>query len=188
MSNDRANYLKKSAAFKAMHRPGKPLILVNIWDVGSASAVAAAGASALATGSWGVAAAQGFSDGQAIPLSQVEQLTQQIVGHVDLPVSIDFEGAYATDPQTGALNVMRLVSAGAVGINFEDQIVGGTALHDIADQAKRIAQIAKQTQAVNPDFFINARTDIFLKAADPASHPALLTSAIVTCPPKPYHF
>lgn len=35
----------------SLHVPGNPVILYNIWDVGSARAVSAAGASALATGS-----------------------------------------------------------------------------------------------------------------------------------------
>src|SRR3546814_4479155 len=47
------------AEFRALHVPGDPLILVNIWDAGSAKAVAAAGAKAIATGSFGVAGAQG---------------------------------------------------------------------------------------------------------------------------------
>ena len=33
-------------AFAALHRPGEPVLLYNIWDVGSARAVAAAGAPA----------------------------------------------------------------------------------------------------------------------------------------------
>ena len=46
-----------------LHVKGRPLVLYNIWDAGSAKAVAAAGAPALATGSWSVAAAQGYADG-----------------------------------------------------------------------------------------------------------------------------
>ena len=55
-------------AFTALHVPGEPLVLYNIWDAGSARAVAAAGAKAIATGSWGVAEANGFSDGETLPL------------------------------------------------------------------------------------------------------------------------
>ncbi len=50
--------------FAALHVPGNPLILYNIWDAGSAIAVARAGAKAIATGSWGVAGAHGISDGK----------------------------------------------------------------------------------------------------------------------------
>ena len=61
----------KVAAFRALHIPGDPLILVNIWDAGSAKAVAAAGAKAIATGSYGVAGAQGRADGEDFPLADV---------------------------------------------------------------------------------------------------------------------
>ena len=47
----------KARAFHALHKKGEPLVLYNIWDAGSAKAVAEAGAKAIATGSWSVAAA-----------------------------------------------------------------------------------------------------------------------------------
>ena len=37
--------------FASLHVPGKPVVLYNVWDAGSAQAVAAAGAKAIATGS-----------------------------------------------------------------------------------------------------------------------------------------
>ena len=54
-------------SFSLLHQPGNPLILFNIWDAGSARAVAEAGAVALATGSLSVAGALGYDDGQAVP-------------------------------------------------------------------------------------------------------------------------
>ncbi len=38
--------------FSALHVSSKPLVLYNIWDAGSAKAVAVSGAKAVATGSW----------------------------------------------------------------------------------------------------------------------------------------
>ena len=58
----------KFETFAALHVPGDPIVLYNVWDVGSALAVAAAGAPALATGSHPVADANGFADGQGVPL------------------------------------------------------------------------------------------------------------------------
>ena len=48
--------------------PGDPVVLYNIWDVGSALAVVAAGAKALATGSHPVADANGLATAQQVPL------------------------------------------------------------------------------------------------------------------------
>ena len=152
--------MSKFQEFAALHVPGDPVILYNIWDVGSALAVVNAGAKALATGSHPVADAMGFPDGQAVPIDLALANAARIVAAVDLPLTVDFEGAYSTDPEEGAENVRRLQATGAVGCNFEDQVIGGDGLHPIEAQVKRIAAIRK---AVGQDFFINARTDLFLK-------------------------
>jgi 2-methylisocitrate lyase-like PEP mutase family enzyme len=150
----------KYETFAALHVPGDPVILYNIWDVGSALAVVAAGAKALATGSHPVADANGWPDGQQVPIDFALANARRIVEAVDVPVTIDFEGAYSAEPEQGAENVARLKATGAVGCNFEDQVVGGEGLHPLELQAKRIAAIRR---AVGDDFFINARTDLFLK-------------------------
>jgi 2-methylisocitrate lyase-like PEP mutase family enzyme len=54
-----------------------------------------------------------------------------------------------------------LAATGAVGCNIEDQVVGGEGLYSIERQAERIRAARG---AAGADFFINARTDIFLKA------------------------
>jgi 2-methylisocitrate lyase-like PEP mutase family enzyme len=150
----------KYEAFAALHVPGDPVILYNIWDVGSALAVAAAGAKALATGSHPVAAANGWPAGQNVPMDFAFANAKRIVDAVELPLSVDFEGAYSADPEEGGENVARLKATGAVGCNFEDQVIGGEGLHPLDLQVKRVAAIRR---AVGEEFFINARTDLFLK-------------------------
>jgi len=152
---------ERARAFAALHVKGDPVILYNIWDPGSAAVVAGAGAKALATGSASVAGANGFTDAEGLPMADAIANLERIVAAVALPVTLDFEGGYAVDPAEVATNVARVAAAGGIGINFEDQVVGGEGLHGIADQSARIAAIRA---AVGPDFFINARTDIFLKA------------------------
>lgn len=154
----------RARAFRALHIPGDPLILFNIWDAGSAKAVAEAGASALATGSASVAAAQGYDDAESLPLDDVLANLRRIVACVDLPVTLDFEGGYAVAPDAVAANVARVIEAGAVGINFEDQVIGGEGLHPVALQAERIAAIRAAAKAAGVDLFINARTDVWLRA------------------------
>ena len=150
----------KFETFARLHVPGDPVVLYNIWDVGSAKAVVAAGARALATGSHPVADANGWPDGQRVPLDFALANAKRIVDAVALPVSVDFEGAYSDDPEEGGANAARLKATGAVGCNFEDQVIGGEGVHPLGLQFRRIAAMR---QAVGPDFFINARTDLFLK-------------------------
>jgi 2-methylisocitrate lyase-like PEP mutase family enzyme len=154
----------KFESFAALHVPGDPVILYNIWDVGSALAVVKAGAKALATGSHPVGDASGFGDAHQVPLGYVFANAKRIVDAVDpLPLTVDFEGAYSTDPDEGGRNVASLSETGAVGCNFEDQIVGGDGIHPLDLQVRRIEAIRR---AVGDDFFINARTDLFLKSQD----------------------
>ncbi|MDV3258043.1 MAG: isocitrate lyase/phosphoenolpyruvate mutase family protein [Sphingomonas sp.] len=147
--------------FAALHVPGDPVILYNIWDVGSALAVVRAGALAIATGSHPVGDASGFGDSEQVPLDYVFANAGRIAAAVDpLPLTVDFEGAYSSDPAEGAANVVRLAATGAVGCNFEDQVIGGEGVHPLVLQSRRIAAIR---QAVGDCFFINARTDLLLK-------------------------
>jgi 2-methylisocitrate lyase-like PEP mutase family enzyme len=146
--------------FAALHVPGDPVVLYNIWDVGSALAVAAAGAKALATGSHPVADANGWADGQNVPIDFALANARRIVESVDVPLTVDFEGAYSVDPEEGGRNVARLAETGAVGCNFEDQVIGGEGVHPLELQVRRIRAIR---DAVGAEFFVNARTDLFLK-------------------------
>src|SRR5262252_6229303 len=90
---------RKAEQFRALHTPGMPLVLFNVWDAGSAKAVAAAGAKAIATGSWSVANANGFEDGERIPLAMAIDNLRRIVGVTDLPVTIDLESGYGDAPE-----------------------------------------------------------------------------------------
>jgi len=165
----------KYRRFAALHVPGEPVILFNAWDPGSAQVVAEAGAKAIATGSASVASAHGFNDAEALPLGLALANAARIVEAVALPVTIDFEGAYAVEPEGVAASMARLAATGAIGCNFEDQVIGGEGIHEVADQA---ARIAAARSAVGTDFFINARTDIFLQAKADTHDAAKVDAAI----------
>jgi 2-methylisocitrate lyase-like PEP mutase family enzyme len=150
----------KFETFAALHVPGDPVVLYNIWDVGSALAVVNGGARALATGSHPVADANGWPDGQQVPLDFALANARRIVDAVELPVTVDFESAYSADPEEGGENVARLAQTGVVGCNFEDQVIGGEGLHPLDLQVRRISAMRRH---VGDQFYINARTDLLLK-------------------------
>lgn len=141
------------ATFKALHVPGDPLVLFNIWDAGSARVVAEAGAKAIATGSYGVAEAQGFKDGETFGLEDALTNLRRIVGITDLPVTIDMESGYGAGPQEVGRSVAKAREAGAVGINMEDRMPGASELTPIGEQAARIEAAAAS------GLFVNARCD-----------------------------
>lgn len=172
------NQATQAEQFASLHKKGDPVVLFNIWDAGSAAAVAEGGARAIATGSAPVAMAQGFSDGQNIPMDFALDNAKRIVDAVDLPVTLDFEGGYAADVLGIASNVQQALQTGVVGFNFEDQIVGTKDLYDIETQAARVAAMREGCDAAGIPAFINARTDIFLKAAPDTHDAAMLDDTI----------
>jgi 2-methylisocitrate lyase-like PEP mutase family enzyme len=159
--------LDKARHFEQLHVKGTPLLLYNAWDAGSARAVLGAGAKAIATSSWAVAAAHGYDDGEAIPIALAQEVLGRIVGAVELPVTVDFEGGYADDDVVLAENVARLLELGVVGINFEDRVVRGEGLYAVERQARRIAAIRATAKHAQVPLFINARTDLFLGRGTP---------------------
>jgi 2-methylisocitrate lyase-like PEP mutase family enzyme len=157
------NQIEKAKRFAQLHVKGSPLLLYNAWDAGSAKSILGAGAKAIATSSWSVAAAQGYGDGERIPIPLVEQIVGRIVASVDTPVTVDFEGGYSADDGELAANISRLLDLGVIGINFEDRIVKGAGLYSVDRQARRLGAIRKAAERKGVDLFINARTDVFFE-------------------------
>jgi 2-methylisocitrate lyase-like PEP mutase family enzyme len=163
------NQTDKAKRFAELHVKGKPLLLYNAWDAGSAKAILAAGATAIATSSWSVAEAQGYRDGEAIPIELAERIIERIAATIEAPVTVDFEGGYSEDDGELADNISRLVDTGVVGINFEDRVVNGSGLYSVDRQARRIAAIRKAAEKKGVDLFINARTDVFFEHGEDAA-------------------
>ncbi len=149
--------------FASLHMPGNPLILYNIWDAGSAIAVEKAGAKAVATGSWGVAGANGFGDGEKLPLDIALANLERIITSTSLPVTIDMEAGYGKDANAVATSVLRAAQSGAIGINLEDKDPATRQLFSVDDQCARIAAAAQS------GVFVNARADLFI-LTPPAEH------------------
>ncbi len=158
---------QKAEQFAKLHIKDKPVILYNAWDAGSAKAIVESGAKAVATSSWSVAEAQGYRDGESIPLALVEQIAARIAATVKLPVTVDFEGGYSEAEAGLAQNIARVLDLGIIGVNFEDRVVNGQGLYAVDRQAKRIATLRKAADEKDIPLFINARTDVFFQDGDP---------------------
>jgi 2-methylisocitrate lyase-like PEP mutase family enzyme len=166
----------RAEAFRRLHVAGEPLVLFNAWDPGSARAIATAGARAIATGSWSVAAAHGYADGEALPLELAIANLERIVRAVELPVTIDLESGYGARPAAVADSLTRALRAGAVGCNLEDRVIGDDGLYTVDEQSARIRAARAAADRLSVAAYINARTDVFLKA-DPSRHDVALLDA-----------
>ena len=158
------NQIGEADLLKSLHIKGDPLILFNIWDAGSAKAMQEIGAKVIGTSSWSIAAAHGYNDGEKLPYDLVLANLRRIIASVNLPVTIDLEGGYGKTTSEVKQTVTKVIEAGVVGINFEDQIIGGENLYSIEEQCSRIKAVREAAELMSISLFINARTDIFLKA------------------------
>ncbi|KDN21493.1 isocitrate lyase/PEP mutase family protein [Amycolatopsis rifamycinica] len=149
-----------AAALKALHVPGKPLVLPNAWDADTAKLVEAAGFPAVATSSVAVAAALGFADGEQAPADEMFAAAARIAKAVGVPVTVDAESGYGLP---GAELAARLLDAGAVGCNFEDTDHATGDVRPVGEQAERIAALR---EAAGDGLVINARVDSF-RGVDP---------------------
>jgi len=165
-------------AFHSLHVRGQPLVLFNAWDPGSARAVADAGAQAIATGSWSVAAAHGFDDGEHLPLSLAMDNLARIVAAVALPVTMDLESGYGTTPADVGATMAMALHAGAIGCNLEDSFPTDGSLRDVTEQVARLAAARKAADAAGVALYINARTDVFFQAPAAAHDMAMVDAAL----------
>lgn len=159
---------EKAERFHSYHVRGQPLVLFNIWDVGRAKAVESTGARALATSSW--AMANGYEDGERMPLDLAIENLARIVRATDVPVTIDLESGYGGEPDAVARTVERSIEAGAVGCNLEDSDPATRALRSISEQVARIEHARKAAKAKQLRYFINVRSDVFLARTTPQAN------------------
>ncbi len=140
-----------------LHEAREILVLANVWDVVSATAVAATvGVKALATASHAIAATFGYEDGENIPLELHLDMVRRIVEAVELPVSMDVEAGYGDPGETAR----RALAIGVVGGNLEDE------MRPLAEAVAAVEAVVKAGEAEGVAFVLNARTDAFLKAGD----------------------
>jgi 2-methylisocitrate lyase-like PEP mutase family enzyme len=140
----------------ALHRPGRPLVLPNVWDVASARAVEAAGFPVVATSSLALAEAHGHSDGEQLPVDELFQVLAEISAAVAVPVSADVERGYGLAPTE---LVQRLAASGVVGCNLEDSDPRTGELVDPYVQGELLADVRAASQRLGWDVVLNARVD-----------------------------
>ncbi|UGQ45737.1 isocitrate lyase/PEP mutase family protein [Massilia endophytica] len=150
-----------NSPFHSLHLQATPIVLPNAWDAGSARAIAAAGAQAIATTSAGVAWSLGYRDGDVLPLQEHLAAVRRIRRVVDIPLSVDIEGGYADDAATVGDNVARFMEAGAVGINIQDGSGEPAAL------CRKIEAARKAAESAALPLYINVRTDVYARKLAP---------------------
>ena len=183
---------ERALALKALHKPGYPIILTNIWDLHSLNAVlslnteASKPVKAVGTSSWVIAETLNISDEDlnwGLNLDHVATFAPAAIA-AGLPLSVDLQDGYE---DAVASAVSEAIKFGACGATFSDHIYsaahkGSTAecLYDIDKQTLRMrVTLTLAGGRECPDFAINARCDVF--AVEPAPEtmdPAAMEEAV----------
>ncbi|HLX04095.1 MAG TPA: isocitrate lyase/phosphoenolpyruvate mutase family protein, partial [Candidatus Binatus sp.] len=102
-------------------------------------------------------------DGEAIPRDEMMAAIARIARVVTIPVTADIESGFARDTREVAESVRRVIDAGAVGINLEDQVHDGTPrLYDLDQAIDRVRAAREAADSAGVPIVINARTDVYL--------------------------
>ncbi|KIW29159.1 uncharacterized protein PV07_04995 [Cladophialophora immunda] len=151
-------------SFRGLHRPGRPLVLANVYDVLSARAVAPLpSCHALATASYAVALAAGTTDDD-LTLEQnlaAARLIGRVAAEHDKPLTVDLQDGYGERLEEA---VRGAIDAGAVGINLEDYDKENRRFYSPDEAAARVkAAVAVGVKQGLPDFVVNARCDTLVQ-------------------------
>lgn len=150
----------KAEAFKALHA-GDAFLIPNPWDAGSARVLEGLGFKALATTSSGFAFTLGRLDGR-VTLDEVVDHVAALDTATDLPISVDLENGYGSEPETAALAITRVAEAGAVGGSIEDWDRAGH-LYDRNLSTERVAAAAEAARELGFPFILTARAENFIR-------------------------
>ncbi|MGH2519201.1 MAG: isocitrate lyase/phosphoenolpyruvate mutase family protein, partial [Chloroflexota bacterium] len=94
-----AQLAQRAATLRALHVPGTPVLLANVWDVASARMVAGLGFPALATSSHAVADVLGHADNDTMPPDDAFGMVRRITAVLEVPLTADLEAGYQLTPK-----------------------------------------------------------------------------------------
>lgn len=146
-------------SFRDLHQPGKPFILANAWDIGSAKLLAALGAKAIATTSAGHAFTLGVKDMGEITLQQTLDHARDLIAATSLPVSGDLENGYGHTPEDVSKTIRAAGEIGLAGVCIEDTALPDDSAYPFDLSVARIEAAVDAARSLDQDFVLTARAD-----------------------------
>jgi len=148
--------------FHRLHESGC-FVIPNPWNVGSARLLVQLGFKALATTSSGFAWSLGRADG-GVSVDEVLAHLRELSAAVPLPISADFEGGFARDPQGVARNVASAAATGIAGLSIEDS--SGDSANPLFDFPLALERIHAAREAIGTSghrLVLTARSEGFVR-------------------------
>jgi len=153
---------EKRREFRRLHESGC-FVIPNPWDIGSARYLQGQGFKALASTSAGFAFTQGLPDGAA-PREMVLAHLRELSNATDVPLSADFEGGFADDPDGVAESVRLCCETGVAGLSVEDSTGNpDKPLYDFDLAVARVRATRAAIDKAGGDVLFTARTEGFVR-------------------------
>ena len=151
----------KRATLRELHVSGC-FVIPNPWDLGSARYLQKLGFKALATTSSGHAWSLARPD-NAVSLDEALAHLRALAEAIDVPVSADFEGGFADEPEAVGENVRLALATGIAGLSVEDSTGRpDEPLYDLAVARARIEAARAAIDAIDATAVLTARAECFL--------------------------
>ncbi|MCL5734325.1 MAG: isocitrate lyase/PEP mutase family protein, partial [Actinobacteria bacterium] len=158
----------KSAVLREAIMARRAVVLPGAHDALSAKVIEQCGFEAIQISGYGVAGSLlGKPDVGLVQMKDVLDVTWNIVQAVVIPVMADVDtgGGNAVN---AAWITERLIAMGVAGMNIEDQVfpkrcghMAGKEVIEADEMTGKVAGCAEVRDRLDPDFVINARTDVF---------------------------
>ncbi len=163
--------MKKTTVLRKAIMDRRAVAVPGAYDALSARVIEACGFEAIQVSGYGLAGSfLGKPDVGLVQMKDVLDITWNIAQAVKIPVMADVDtgGGNAVN---AAYITERLIQMGVAGMNIEDQIfpkrcghMAGKEVIDADEMAGKVKACAEVRDALDPDFIINARTDVFAVA------------------------
>jgi 2-methylisocitrate lyase-like PEP mutase family enzyme len=155
-------HAERAQRFQALHVPGRPLLMPNAWDVGSALLFESLGFEALATTSGGFAASRGRLDG-AMTRDEVLDHCSELTNVVSVPISADLENCFADEPEGVATTIGDAIGTGLAGGSVEDFTRDRQSpIYELAQATERVRAAAEAAHSGPIPFVLTARAENYL--------------------------
>lgn len=163
--------MKKTTVLRKAIMDRRAVAVPGAYDALSARVIEACGFEAIQVSGYGLAGSfLGKPDVGLVQMKDVLDITWNIAQAVKIPVMADVDtgGGNAVN---AAYITERLIQMGVAGMNIEDQIfpkrcghMAGKEVIDADEMAGKVKACAEVRDVLDPDFIINARTDVFAVA------------------------
>ncbi len=160
--------MRKSAVLRKAVMERRAVVVPGAYDAFSAKVIERCGFEAIQVSGYGVAGSLlAKPDVGLVQMKDVLDVTWNIVQAVDIPVMADVDtgGGNAVN---AAWITERLIAMGVAGMNIEDQVfpkrcghMAGKEVIGADEMAGKVRACAAVRDGLDPDFIINARTDVF---------------------------